>query len=57
MRVAFEGAVELVKRVDGKIFITSDHGDALGENGYFYHGREYPELDCLVNIPWFEVSR
>lgn len=56
MRVAFEGAVELVNKLGGNVCITSDHGDALGEQGYFYHGREYPKLDCLCHVPWFEIE-
>lgn len=57
MRVAFEGAVELAEKLDGEIYITSDHGDALGEQGYFYHGRGYPELDCICYVPWLAVGK
>lgn len=39
----------------GKIFITSDHGELLGEYGLFLHPPRYmlPQL-CIV--PWFEVG-
>lgn len=57
MRLAFAGAVELAGKLDGRIYITSDHGEALGEGGYFYHGRGYPRMDCLCHVPWFEVER
>lgn len=56
IRVAFEGAVELVNRLGGDIYITSDHGEALGEKGYFYHARSYQNLPCLCHVPWFEVG-
>ena len=57
MRLAFEGAVELAGKLDGRICITTDHGEVLGEEGYFYHGRQYPELPCLCHVPWFEVEK
>lgn len=56
MRLAFNGAVELEKKLEGKIVITSDHGDALGEEGHFYHGRMYPRMLCICHVPWFEVE-
>lgn len=56
LRLAFEGAVELVKRLDGKFVITADHGEALGERGYLLHARSYPNLPCLCHVPWFEVE-
>ena len=55
-RVAFEGAVDLYKKTNCKIYITSDHGTALGEKGYYFHARNHPNIDCLVNVPWFEVK-
>ncbi len=31
--------------VNGKTFITSDHGDLLGEEGLFHHGTIQKQLD------------
>lgn len=56
MRLAFEGAEELVKEVERPVWITSDHGEALGEKGYYFHARGHPNLPVLVEVPWFEVE-
>jgi len=40
----------------GKIVITADHGELLGEHGLYGHspGLKFPQL---VEVPWFEVSK
>lgn len=45
---------ELVRRIDEKSIITSDHGELLGEGGRF--GHELKERPELVEVPWFEVE-
>jgi len=57
VRIAFEGAADLIPDLDGDIAITSDHGTALNESSYLFHTRSYPEMPCLNHIPWFEVKR
>jgi len=56
--LAFEGAVELYEDMGepDNFFITADHGTALGEAGYWWHSRQYPPLECLTVVPWFEVK-
>jgi len=56
VRIAFEGVVDLIPNLDGDVVITSDHGTALGESGFFFHARSYPEMECLNHVPWFEVE-
>jgi len=56
VRIAFEGAADLIPNLDGNIVITSDHGTALNENSYLFHARSYPELECLNHLPWFKVE-
>jgi len=56
VRVAFEGAVDLIPDLDGAVVITSDHGTALNENSYLFHTRSHPEMPCLNHVPWFEVE-
>jgi len=45
----------------GKVIITSDHGELLGERHlfgrFFGHGVERPRLPELLYVPWFEVER
>jgi len=56
VRIAFEGAVDLIPDLDGNIVVTSDHGTALNENSYLFHARSYPEMPCLNHVPWFRVE-
>jgi len=56
VRIAFEGAVDLIPDLDGDVVITSDHGTALNESSYLFHARDYPEMPCLNEVPWFEVE-
>jgi len=56
VRIAFEGATDLIPELDGKIVITSDHGTALNENSYLFHAQSYPEMPCLNHVPWFDVE-
>jgi len=56
VRIAFEGAVDLIPDLDGDVVITSDHGECLGRCGQFYHARGYEEHDHLVEVPWFNVE-
>jgi len=56
VRIAFEGAVDLIPDLDGNAVITSDHGTALNENSYLFHAQSYPEMPCLNHVPWFDVE-
>jgi len=46
---------KLVDQLSGKIIVTSDHGELLGEDGMYSHasGRVHPKL---LEIPWFVVK-
>lgn len=42
---------DLIEDLEGKVVITSDHGNLLGENGFYGHdpgGRSRP----LRKVPW-----
>ncbi len=49
---------KLLKETDmasrGKVIITADHGELLGENGRF--GHEFEGVKELVEVPWFELG-
>lgn len=46
---------DLVQNTDGKIVITSDHGDYLGEYGKIGHPKyEYSEI--LRKVPWVTIN-
>ncbi len=46
---------KLVKKLPGKTVITSDHGELLGEDGFYGHIFDYSH-PALLEVPWFEVE-
>lgn len=48
-------ARKLVDYLSGKIVITTDHGELLGEEGEYDHQPER-RVPQLVEIPWFELE-
>ncbi|HEC92572.1 MAG TPA: hypothetical protein ENI51_06250 [Candidatus Atribacteria bacterium] len=48
---------EIVENLHGRIIITSDHGELLGENGLYGHGLPLPRHTKLVEIPWFAIDK
>lgn len=49
---------KLSNRLPGKIVISTDHGECLGEGGRYGHGNFNPSLNnrILKTIPWLEVD-
>lgn len=46
---------KLTEELDGKIVITADHGEMLGENRYYGHSY-VPDHPKVVNVPWLEID-
>ncbi|EHK01167.1 hypothetical protein HRED_02650 [Candidatus Haloredivivus sp. G17] len=55
VRLALEQVQRMVKELDGKVVVTADHGELLGENGHWGHkiGLENTEL---LEVPWLEIK-
>lgn len=55
LELALKEIKRFVEEVDGKIIITADHGELLGENGKWEHhiGGTEPQL---TEVPWMEVK-
>ena len=55
LRVVLKSVLKLLNHLSGKIIITSDHGELLGENGCYSH---YVESNnpYLKLIPWLEIQ-
>jgi hypothetical protein len=55
MRLALAETARLVEELDGKVVVTSDHGEAFGEHGVWEHHIEtyIPEL---IEVPWLRVE-
>ena len=46
---------DLCARLDGKVVITADHGELLGELGRFGHHPQWPSR-VLETVPWLELE-
>ena len=55
LRKVLEEAAKLVDDLDGKVVITSDHGEAFGEEGVWEHHVE-KEVPELLEVPWLIVE-
>jgi hypothetical protein len=57
-RLAFEGTLDIVPDLDGKVVITADHGECLYEEGcdQVFHARNLDPHKHLTVVPWFEVE-
>lgn len=55
LRYALDWVEKLIENVDGKVVITSDHGELLGEQKMYFHmvGNLHP---TLRKVPWVEVD-
>lgn len=55
LRLVMGEVQELIKDLDGKVVVTSDHGEAFGEQGVWEHHVE-THIPALVEVPWLEVE-
>ncbi len=55
LRLVLEWALRLVSSLEGKVVLTSDHGELFGEYGLYGHPHKVyvPEL---VTVPWIELE-
>jgi hypothetical protein len=56
LNIVLKHVAELVDAITGKIVITADHGEMLGENGLYSH---WPRATnrLLLEIPWLEIDK
>ncbi|WP_265110540.1 hypothetical protein [Halosolutus halophilus] len=55
LRIALESVADLVERLDGRVIVTADHGEAFGEEGVWEHHIE-THIPPLMEVPWLEVE-
>ena len=48
---------DLIKEANGKVVITSDHAEFLGEYRRFGHNSSMCRHKELIEVPWFEVEQ
>lgn len=55
LRIVLEEVVELLERIPNeKSVITLDHGELLGEDGFYSHQIDHP---LLREVPWLKVEK
>lgn len=55
LEIVLKSLQEVIPKLNGKIIITADHGEAFGENGIWFHQLEV-DSPVLKEVPWFEVE-
>jgi len=56
LTIALKYVKELINHLDGKIIITSDHGNCFGEMGLFAHPSNI-HIPPLVNVPYLKITK
>lgn len=56
LKIAMKEIEKTVKRLPGKIIVTADHGERLGENGYYSHP-PWDESPYTKEVPWLDVKK
>lgn len=61
LEIAMEQVMALVKRLDGRTIITSDHGNLFGEYAWPFPIRQYGHphrvrVGSLTRVPWAELT-
>lgn len=56
LELVLKYVAELLENVSGKILITSDHGEYLGENGIYGHGFK-PRKSPIIEVPWLVMEK
>ena len=58
LRIVLNHVSELIDELDGTIIATSDHGDLLGEGGFYGHGEIIPRSNSFLReIPWLKIIK
>ena len=55
LRIVLESVADLIPKLDGRVVVTADHGEAFGEEGVWEHHIE-THIPPLVEVPWLEVE-
>ena len=55
LRIVLKNVLQLIEELNGKTIITTDHGEAFGEQGIWGHLLE-THIPVLIEVPWFEVK-
>ena len=56
LEIALEEVNKAIDHLEGKIVITADHGEALGEEGEWVHPPR-KDIPILREVPWLEINK
>lgn len=56
LEMALAAVAELVKHLSGKVVVTSDHGEMLGEGGFYGHPSR-SAIEIQLKVPWFIIDK
>jgi hypothetical protein len=56
LKLVLKYVKELIPHLKGKIVVTADHGETLGEKGIFSHP-EFVYVKELVEVPWLVIEK
>jgi len=56
LRQVLSSVAELIKELSGKIIVTTDHGEAFGEQGIWGHPQKL-RTPVLIEVPWFIINK
>lgn len=55
LHYALQAVDRLVEHVDGRVVVTADHGESLGEGGLYGHP-PHSKSKYLLQVPWIELE-
>ncbi|MFC4438623.1 MULTISPECIES: hypothetical protein [Natrialbaceae] len=55
LRIVLESIADLIPKLNGRVVVTADHGEAFGEEGVWEHHIE-THIPPLMEVPWLEVE-
>ncbi|MFW6195862.1 MAG: sulfatase-like hydrolase/transferase [Thermoplasmatota archaeon] len=55
LRIVLDSLNTLLPELSGRIVITADHGELLGEKGRY--GHDFEAQEKLVEVPWFVIEK
>lgn len=54
LKIALEAVSQITNNLEGRTVITSDHGEAWGENAVWGHP-ENKHIPVLIEVPWLDI--
>lgn len=56
LKLVMEEVRKLVEELHGKVILTADHGEMLGEYGVFGHNHQWLKVKEELVVPWYTIK-